>query len=48
MNPVNDFDRIRFKFSGSDQGMLHHESATIETYTSVLGEETGFEHKARE
>jgi len=29
-------------------GMLHHESATIETYSSVLGEEIGFEHKARE
>jgi len=29
-------------------GMLHHESATIETYSSGLGEEIGFEHKARE
>jgi len=29
-------------------GMLHHESATIETYSSDLGEEIGFEHKARE
>jgi hypothetical protein len=29
-------------------GMLHHESATIETCSSGLGEEIGFEHKARE